>query len=593
MARPGLLLPLAALSLAACPGQHGGAPAPGSSSSEAPSSGPAAAASPASRDAGAARDDGPDAFGTAFTVAPSGTMHWSPDGQRMAVGSWILGADGKRLAALPGRPRGFSPDSRHAVFAEIEAERHTWPLLEAQQDPDGAARLTLWSDGQSSSLEQAAVDRWVGGGGALLLREAGGLALWTAATRERKTLSIGPAAKVAVRAVTPDGKVLIYQSGTRIHLLDLASNYTRATFDDEKGLRVEVSPDGQRFLLCSSGKTQQIIEVGDPSRRVKIESSADVCSLDPTGKLAALTHADKGHVLKVFEVATGNEVASASLLQSPRNLRWSSDGAHLAWGQPRGGVSVLEIKTRSVREVPGHHPAMHPSRPLLAVQREDTVQIRSLGGLGLLASVPGQSPGRLQGNYWASALLSTAHASVWSLWDPETGALRERIPVLTSLDPAQPASWGGVAVTPGYLSYTQWQERRGKDGQDQGLASMVVVVRRRDGKRLYFRVVQGPRDEHMVVTDEEGHFFADEAAWPLFSIRTPAGERPAPEARARFAPRLVEEFFQARLAIPARPPERPRGLLSLGWLFGGQRTSTPFQKAMRPVICLAASLGSG
>lgn len=538
MNRRGLLSPLLALALVACPGGRDQGPAPAPSASvdlTRALAAPSASAGDLTREAAA-----PDAFGSAFSIMPIGPVVWSPDGQKLAVGSWLLSSDGKLLATLPGRPRGFSPDGRHAVFAGSEPAHTYRPALGPGDDTPKTTGLTVWSDGQSSAIERATVARWSADSGALLLRGVDDFQLWSAATRKVSKLPVPAREKREGVAFSRDGAALAVGAEGKTVLVDARNAIRRAEIDEPASPHTTLLTAGDRFLLlCSGDKPVRLVALADLKHRT-LDISSEICSLDPGGKrLATVTRGDTV-TLRVFDVDSGDEISRATPRDVPRALRWSHDGAYLAWFEPNKGTAVLDVQGRKVSHTRGNNPSFHPDRPLLAVNREDTTQLRDPGDLRLVASLPGLAPPWGDLGLWGAGagVASTVRGDVWSLWGPD-GAWQRDLPVLAAFDPRGSRGWGAPAITKNHASFAAWQQG-GAGGKP---SSVAVVARRGDGKRLYFRVIQGAEGEHMVVSDEAGHFFAEPGALGLFSVKTPAGELPAGQARGHLDPGLLASFF--------------------------------------------------
>jgi WD40 repeat protein len=293
---------------------------------------------------------------------------FSPDGKRLAVGTWE--ADGKRAGRAcsvslwdlasgtrqpselrPGkgvRALAYAPDGRTlAVGCQDEIVRlwdpaprpefvslpghRPWEAWDVAFSPDGK---TLVSSGDDALVR-----------------------LWDAATGRPRGLLLGHGSLVTCVAVSPDGSRIAGGGFDRvIKVWDVTTGRVVFTGRHRQYVnRVAFSPDGR--LLAGSDR-DRTVRVWDLATGAEVATLTDhersVCGLAFAGPRLLASGSDDGKV-RLWDVATWQPVRVLQDESEIRCLACSPGGGLLATGNWAGVVKLWEVDTgREVRVLPGH-----------------------------------------------------------------------------------------------------------------------------------------------------------------------------------------------------------------------------------------------
>jgi WD40 repeat protein/serine/threonine protein kinase len=268
-------------------------------------------------------------------------MAISPDGKRLATGSiegivelWHTGT-GQMLRTFKGHAGNverlaFSPDGTRLATGGADGTLRVWDSTERRD------ALSLPKAGFTLEFPDLSPD-----GQTVVTRVTLGgkdVRLWDAATGEPRGGRIDLPEKEVSRAWTADGKRLyMADMGKNVTAVDAATGKVVRTFrvdGEAKYIRIALSPD-EKWCAYSSGpegKRAKVrgIQTGAEFRAFHgLDDSVQYLVFTPDG--SRLLGADVGGVLKIWEVATGREVAATKFRGIYIcGITFSADGKRLA-----------------------------------------------------------------------------------------------------------------------------------------------------------------------------------------------------------------------------------------------------------------------
>ena len=331
-------------------------------------------------------------------VKPLDSITWSARGDRIAVGSWdglvhYLAADGTEIRRLAVPETGIynaviavdiSPNGDwiacgskdrsariwNANSGELVAslQGHTGFVTEVRFTADGSQLITTSADGtvrvwQVDSGRQLAVLRGHLGNVAASALDHEPLQFYTAGqdltlrrwdighrmTRPSEkrmevegtyTVSFNPAGD-RVYVACYDGQVRVLDSRDR-NVVDQWTAHEGSTCNT-----LSMNREGSRVLTCSWDKTAKLWNVADKTLLVTLRPEAPIydCALSPDGKVAALTI---GSDIQIWSTESGTQlgVCTGSNSDGLQEVRFSSDGTHVAAAGGSGNATVWNVDTR-------------------------------------------------------------------------------------------------------------------------------------------------------------------------------------------------------------------------------------------------------
>ena len=282
---------------------------------------------------------------------------FSPDGQRFAVASgigvWLYEVTTSRaLALLPTVSRvtsvAFSPDGTMLASGSNVGDIELWDVATGTY----IAAFGHWVEGLETTSVSFSLDGTMLASGS----DDGTVKLWDVATRtDIATLEEGVTtgsytARVISVSFSPDGTMLAAGGlyGT-VRLWDVATGTDIATFEYPFGVTsVSFSPDGKTLAFGSEdGK----VRLWDVVTRENIATLSGhniwvvSVSFSPDGTTLAV---GSFHEVKLWDVATGTDIATFEYPFEVTSVAFSPDGATLALGSVDGTVKLWNRETGNV-----------------------------------------------------------------------------------------------------------------------------------------------------------------------------------------------------------------------------------------------------
>lgn len=299
--------------------------------------------------------DRPEAYAPGFKVEGAWSCVFSPDGERLAIGTnqkviQVRDAGSLEVTATS-QPFGslvvdaaWSPDgarfaggSNDGTFRVFEAAsgKEVW-----KAQGKGQMRAAAWSrDG-----------RWVASG-------AGGSGIanvWHADTG--KALVEHPmTAGTLATAFSPDSKWLAFAAGREIHLLDLPAGTLRRRITGLSGdaLDLAVSPDSLTLAVGVSGGAVDLFQASDGARRwtARADGAQWGVAFHPDGRRLVSTGYD--FAVHLWDAASGDEVfALRDLPVQGFDVQFSPDGHRLAFLGGSGRAWIIDRRPWRQRGAP-------------------------------------------------------------------------------------------------------------------------------------------------------------------------------------------------------------------------------------------------
>jgi WD40 repeat protein/serine/threonine protein kinase len=341
-----------------------------------------------------------------------GSVACSPDGQRFVAGDGIEvrlwdAITGKDVARFPSPPGGvyamaFSPDGTRLGLGGQEGLVTVWdltsqqPILRLKGHTARVTRLRFAADGKS--LVSSAID--------------GTAKLWEFATLEESRSLVQPGrGPTPWLAFSPDGRWLAV-AGRPTQLWDARTEQPIRPF--ASAVRVAFSPDSKtlalgdgdgRVHLCDVA-TSRVLHTWEcrPGERIAFRKMVGSLAFSPDGKRvvaglgwAQWWEADHEQFVKVWDVATGQEVQTLPHKNTVPALAFSRDGTLLATASHEGLVRLWSGEPwQEVRTLKGSDAidsvAIAPGGDLLATGGNDcTIRLWEPSSGQLLRSLQGHS----------------------------------------------------------------------------------------------------------------------------------------------------------------------------------------------------------
>jgi len=258
--------------------------------------------------------------------------------------------------------------------AENDELIDTWELREAWKNPRVVAKtaqpyarsIVFWPDGSrfatSSGSSECDIEVWS-----------------FPAFRRLQEYQTGKANEVFIGdiALSPDTKTLAAAAGDFVKLFDTATGRVRKVFPGHTGLvtAVAYTADGKHLVSSSMDKTLRVWTAeGELEREIKGHGGeVHRVAVSPDGKLIASGGLNDENSVKLWNLATGEEVASFEMGTFVDALAFSPDGKYLAAaGTLRSSILLWDVKAKTkVRELEGHIDGV----PALAFNREGTLLV--------------------------------------------------------------------------------------------------------------------------------------------------------------------------------------------------------------------------
>jgi WD40 repeat protein len=276
------------------------------------------------------------------------SVSWSPDGRRLATGSydgtarvWDA-AGGQEVLALRGHSGlvysvSWSPDGRRLATGGEDGSAKVWDAA------GGPERLTL--RGHAGLVYEVS---WSPDGTRLATGSSDAMArLWNAADGHEVLILKGHTSPVRCVAWSPDGtRLATGSSDGTAKVWDVAGGREWLTLKGHNGPigSVSWSPDGTRLATRSADGTAKVWDAADGRQRLTLEGHTglvgSVC-WSPDGTRLATGSWDG--LAKLWNAADGREIRTLKGHASPvRSVSWSPDGTRLATGSGDGTVKVWD-----------------------------------------------------------------------------------------------------------------------------------------------------------------------------------------------------------------------------------------------------------
>ena len=306
-------------------------------------------------------DNRPTLRGHSYWVA---SVVFSPDGKTLASGSWDSTiklwdvAEERNITTLqaPSRITGsiaFSPTGKMLAAGTEHGTIGFWDVATGKMTssikvilghvhgfdvPSSIQCVALSSDGQT-----------------LASGHYQHIKLWDVKTRKNIATLIGHTHYVNAVAFSPDGKTLA-SAGTKdetVRLWDVASGKNTFTLRGHNSYvcTVAFSPDGKILASGSYSGLPLLWDVATGNRSTTLKGNEDgvlTVAFSPDGKTVAAGHnsASDGRI-KIWDVATGENIATLQPAGTVCSIAFSKDGKTLASGNARNSIQLWDVPTRA------------------------------------------------------------------------------------------------------------------------------------------------------------------------------------------------------------------------------------------------------
>ena len=347
-------------------------------------------------------------------------LAFSPDGGRLAVaasiGTWLYDAATARaidlLAGAWISSAAFSPDGTLAA-GSLDGSVVLW-------DVSSGASTTLYRhEGEVHSVAFSP-------DGALLASHNGSsIRLWDVADgRELWNVASGASGPLAF---SPDGTTLSLTGRSAVRLWDVASAdsvaaLSAAALDDEtEALSVALSPDGATLAIGSRSALELWDIAQGRERATLVGHTGGISSLAFSSDSATLASGSDDRTARVWDAATGGNVATFDLSTAVQAVAFSPDGRTLASASWWDDILLWDIETRSASRIRGHASTISSS----ALSPDGgTVAIGSVNSTRLVDVRTGRDTATLESNAQVNAVTFSRDGSILgvgarsvTLWD--------------------------------------------------------------------------------------------------------------------------------------------------------------------------------
>ena len=273
----------------------------------------------------------------AVTVATDGTVRiWD-----VATGTIVTQLAGHAHGTLDAR---FSSDGRRVITAGFDLAFRVWDAA------SGAQELALDGDIAGGTgphaLGQAFGAGFVGDGALAWTGSGASVKLWR--IDEAPLLATLPAGAVLAESLSPDERRLALAGPDGVAIWDLERRAIVRSFGPRRVWDVEWTRDGSHLAIAAENGIARIYDAEGHELRELAGHTGTInrSALSPDDTLVVTAGAD--HTARIWDIATGRELARLAHPDGVMSTAWSSDGTRIATSCWDGKLRIWNATTHAL-----------------------------------------------------------------------------------------------------------------------------------------------------------------------------------------------------------------------------------------------------